>query len=436
MKWMRRFKSKAANKPLLAQSDGIILGCDLDDRHLVQALPKHVLAIVPTRSSKHAGVMMPNLLNWSQSLVVTDIKGQLYKETSHWRSTLGRVGYFNPLSSASLRWNPLHEIQHNPLTGAMLIAGSLLASLDESPFHMQGAQNILEATILHVLHDQCTLESVTDLVCATKKWAELVSDMNEHHVDAHLDQVILTYVAQIEAQSDAVKAKWFEVAQKALYLWSDPSICQQTSSSDFCLRDLKSEDIFSLYMVIEPSQLSYLAPLVRLFFNQLSWALTTEIPIDDRHLLVICDEMPAFGPMRFVEHGLQYMGIVSNIQWLMRCHALGQIQSVYESYGALLDRCSTKIVYRCNDEETAQHLASNDMTAKELMTLQEYQVVIFQDEHVPVYAHKIFYYEDHDLLSKMTPVDFPTCRPTSFVATEPVPEDVLNSLIVQDKGGQ
>ena len=123
---------------------------------------------------------------------------------------------------------------NDPIQGTITIASSLTASLDESPFHMHGVLNLLETTILFVLHEQDTWKRAIDLVCATEKWAQIVSDINEHHTNVHLDSVILKGVAHIEAQRVDVQTRWFGLAQQALHL---QGICEQTSISDFFARD-------------------------------------------------------------------------------------------------------------------------------------------------------------------------------------------------------
>jgi len=47
--------------------------------------PEHVLCYAPTRSGKGVGLVIPTLLSWIQSAVITDLKGELWAITAGWR---------------------------------------------------------------------------------------------------------------------------------------------------------------------------------------------------------------------------------------------------------------------------------------------------------------------------------------------------------------
>ena len=72
----------------------------------------------PTRSGKGVGVVIPNLLNWPDSAVVLDIKGENYAITAGYRARHGQAVYaFSPFdeSARSHRWNPLTAVRTSPL---------------------------------------------------------------------------------------------------------------------------------------------------------------------------------------------------------------------------------------------------------------------------------------------------------------------------------
>lgn len=66
----------------------------------------------PSRSGKGVGIVVPNLLDFENSIVAQDIKLELYEMTSKYRrEVLGQeVFLFNPFSKNTHRWNPLHYI--------------------------------------------------------------------------------------------------------------------------------------------------------------------------------------------------------------------------------------------------------------------------------------------------------------------------------------
>ena len=77
-----------------------------------------VMLSAPTRSGKGVGVVIPNLLNWPDSVVVLDIKGENYDITAGYRASHGQAVYaFSPFDedARSHRWNPLTAVRSSPL---------------------------------------------------------------------------------------------------------------------------------------------------------------------------------------------------------------------------------------------------------------------------------------------------------------------------------
>src|SRR4249920_1986817 len=80
-----------------------------------------VMLSAPTRSGKGVGVVVPNLLNWPDSVVVLDI-------TAGYRTAHAQAVYaFSPFDdqARSHRWNPLTAIRVDPLhrVGDLLAIG-------------------------------------------------------------------------------------------------------------------------------------------------------------------------------------------------------------------------------------------------------------------------------------------------------------------------
>lgn len=134
--WLRAAKAKEAADPILhgsaqwssrqeleqaalVNNDGVYVGGWVDpdtnrSLFLRHNGPEHVLTIAPTRSGKGVGLVIPTLLSWKASVVVTDLKGELDALTSGQRSkSLGNlVLRFEPAAAqGSCRWNPLDEIR-------------------------------------------------------------------------------------------------------------------------------------------------------------------------------------------------------------------------------------------------------------------------------------------------------------------------------------
>jgi hypothetical protein len=103
---------------LLGNDEGVYVGAWEDKKGRIHYLrdngPSHVLCFAPTRSGKGVGLVLPTLLSWKQSTVISDLKGELWQLTSGWRKRYAGnlVFRFEPGSpERSARWNPLDEVR-------------------------------------------------------------------------------------------------------------------------------------------------------------------------------------------------------------------------------------------------------------------------------------------------------------------------------------
>ena len=85
----------------------------------------------PTRQGKGAGVVIPNLLNYPDSVVVLDIKLENYQLTSLFRQIHGqKVFLFNPFAEdgRTHRWNPMDAIGATRIFGSWMQCQSVKCS--------------------------------------------------------------------------------------------------------------------------------------------------------------------------------------------------------------------------------------------------------------------------------------------------------------------
>jgi type IV secretion system protein VirD4 len=114
-----RFASTAEiAKAGLFGKNGIIIG-KWKNRFLVFPGLQFVLLAAPTRSGKGVGIVIPNLLNWDESVIVLDVKMENFLITSEFRRRHGQQVYlFNPFSmTEDGEGSPLEGKTHryNPL---------------------------------------------------------------------------------------------------------------------------------------------------------------------------------------------------------------------------------------------------------------------------------------------------------------------------------
>ena len=108
-RWATRWEL-LKNKALTGE--GVILGRSAFWRFLRFSKDGMVMVFAATGSGKGLGIVIPNLLTYKGSMVVTDPKGENYAITRRRRSSFGKVRMLNPTDLAhSERYNPLDIIR-------------------------------------------------------------------------------------------------------------------------------------------------------------------------------------------------------------------------------------------------------------------------------------------------------------------------------------
>ncbi|RZA27600.1 MAG: type IV secretory system conjugative DNA transfer family protein, partial [Proteobacteria bacterium] len=119
-----------------------------------------VILAAPTRSGKGVGVVIPNLLDYQESMVVLDIKQENFDLTSGWRASQGQEIYlFNPFAEdrRTHRWNPLSYVAQDPafrISDLQSIAAMLYPDgSDDQKFWVSQARNAFTAFALFLFEN-------------------------------------------------------------------------------------------------------------------------------------------------------------------------------------------------------------------------------------------------------------------------------------------
>ena len=153
-RWATKAEAKQAH---LLADDGLILG-KLHGQFLMTQAPKFAMLIAPTRSGKGVGTIIPNLLNWSQSAIVVDVKGENFDVTSGFRAKHGQEVYkWAPFDDAfeTHCCNPLSYVSRDPyyLVGDLQSVGYMLYPKrdGDSAFWNDAARNLFVAISLYCI---------------------------------------------------------------------------------------------------------------------------------------------------------------------------------------------------------------------------------------------------------------------------------------------
>jgi len=177
------------------------------------------LCYAPTRSGKGVGLVMPTVLSWGESAVITDPKGELWSLTARWRKqhAHNKVLRFEPASAnGRVCWNPLDEIR----TGTENEVGDVqnLATLIVDPdgkgleSHWQKTgQALLVGVILHALY-----KARNEGMAATLPAVDaLLADPKRHGVILRREPFLLT--TQHRRNSSLLSAVFMAVSRPCFY---------------------------------------------------------------------------------------------------------------------------------------------------------------------------------------------------------------------------
>lgn len=274
----------------------------------------HALLVAPTGRGKGVGFVIPNLLTFKGSVVVLDVKGENFLETSRHRTSIGdRVIRFAPADwdgHPTFRYNPLQRIYEmkNPDRQMMelrLTAGLFLQSDSERVSGLlQGGINLFVAAgMLAFERDTPTLGAIHRLVSEGSDKQKAYAKLGR---EARHPAVKLMFEGLASINNDTLTSYLSLLLTSGLDTWSNGAIAAATSASDFSFRDLRKRP-HAIYLEVAPDMVRPLAPLIRLFFSDLIASLQAKEPGPDEPwpVMILLDEFDRLGRMPIVAESIK-----------------------------------------------------------------------------------------------------------------------------------
>ena len=352
--------------------NGLLLG-EAHGRLLTFGGTEHVIVYAPTRSGKGVGVVIPNLLSWSDSVVALDIKKENFLKTAGFRAQHGQKVYlFDPFDpqGRTARYNPLSAVRRDPsdlYDDLQRIAGMLFPPDPRGdPFWTEAARSAFIAiggytaetpnlpfTIGEILRQ---LTAASDV----KAHFEDVLKARQRGEDALSASCVAALNDFISASENTLQSVRKTVTAR-LGLWLNPRIDAATSASDFDLSELRSEAI-SIYLAVTPDNLDRMAPLLNLFFQQVVDLNARELPEHNpaysRQLLLLLDEFPSLGHVGVLARSVAFVAGYG-IRLLTILQSPSQLRAIYGADEArnFLTNHAVEIVFTPKEHEVAAELS-------------------------------------------------------------------------------
>jgi type IV secretion system protein VirD4 len=316
----------------------------------------NLLVVAPTRGGKGL-LAVSQLLTWKNSVIVTDIKGELLDKTGGYRRTLGPVFVIDS-DGVGNRYDPLYTKKTEK--DLLSAATHLLYRPDEG----EGRIFTERATVMLTQFLLAARKENTPpfpfvrqmvrmgLLGAAKQLFRISPELATQFLEAEFE----------EANFDDrfLLSAWGTLSVRVRFLLTD-SVVRCLSGTDFTAKDVMcSEKPVSVYIRLPEQDLLSLAPLVRLLYESLIGGLITTFDSAKgntcRPVLLLLDEAGTVGIPNLDHYAATVCG--RGISLFVAIQALSQLTSLYGKHKAdtIQNNCDSKIFYRQASLETAEYV--------------------------------------------------------------------------------
>ncbi len=348
-----------------AISDGVLLGVRRDflffKRFVVVRPTKNrreignTLIVGPTRSGKGL-LAVSQLLSWKHSVIVNDIKGELFAATAGYRSTLGEVFVIDPTGTGH-SFDPL--LGKHTEDELYALASHLLFEADERErIFTQRATDMLTQMLL-----ASRIEGIAPFLYTRflirQGLSAAAGRLNQ--IDPSLATQFLDMNLEGASLSDRfLLSSWGTLKARMKPLITETLVRCLSGSSFTAEMLLRSDQPVTVYFRWPEQALLALSPLVRLLWGSLINELIATYDKNQgtgcKSVLLLIDEAGRTAIPSLADHATTVVG--RGIYLWVAVQSLSQLEAVYGRARAqiLKDNMETQIYYRPADLATAEHL--------------------------------------------------------------------------------
>lgn len=334
-----------------------------------------VAVIARSRSGKGAGIVIPNLFEWPDSLICVDPKHENYTITAGHRARYGHAVFlFDPFSEVrnSARWNPLGYISDDPtlrVNGLQRIADMLyLEAPGVDPFWTASARTLFLGIGLYVFETPSLPKTIGEILRQGMAsddegfgahWKRLIEGRNsgKYPLSAECVRALCDVIDLAPVTASSIRKTF----TSRLDLWLNPILDWATAANDFDLRELRSKRM-SIYVGVLPEDLHRLRPVLSLFFQQAIALQTRQLPEHNPTLvyqvMFLLDEFTSLGKIPIIAEAIGLMGGY-NIRTVLVIQARSQLREVYGPNAAetILRNLAARVVFGADEYSDAREIS-------------------------------------------------------------------------------
>ncbi|WP_247808741.1 MULTISPECIES: type IV secretion system ATPase VirD4 [unclassified Bradyrhizobium] len=344
---------------------GKTVGPGWPGQYLSNGEQPHSLVVAPTRAGKGVGIVIPTLLTFNGSVLALDVKGELFELTSRARRARGdQIFKFAPMDrdGRTHSYNPVLDIVSTPaerqFSEARRLAYNLLTPKGKgSEGFIDGARDLFAAGVLACIERGTpTIGAVYDLFTLPgekyKLFAQLAEECQNQEARRIFDNMAGNDTRILTSYTSVL-------GDGGLNLWADPLIKAATTRCDFSIYDLR-RDPTTIYLCVNPNDLLVIAPLVRLFFQQVVAVMQRTMPTKDEifEVLFLLDEFKHLGKLESVETAVTTIGGYQG-RFMFIVQSLSALSGLYEQSGkeTFLSNTGVQVFMATSDDETPIYIS-------------------------------------------------------------------------------
>ena len=347
----------------LIQSKGVPVG-RLDGK-ILRVDKTHLVTCAGTRSGKGIGAIIPTLLEYPDSWVCLDVKGENYAVTGNRRKKFGKVFVLNPfdvLDFSSNSYNWLDSINLNDpgcVDKALRIASILVGGSSdngvENHFN-EHAKTLIQGVILLVADEKEELRNMLTVAKLIRRTPfEQLCQLMINKGDLSGGEVGNIGAQFLNNTNDKELSGIISTAQRAVRNLTNPQISKTLIKSDFDISKLPDEKM-SIYLIMPTDKVSDFKDYIKVFFELAFSSIVSRKKRGKYEVLFLFDEVAQLGYMdSFPKLITLVKGLGAQLWFFFQ--DIAQIKSIYGDEAGTILGNSTQIYYGCNDLDTAKTIS-------------------------------------------------------------------------------
>ena len=371
----------------LLNAHGVVLG-QHKGKFIVDNRGTHTLIVAPTGGGKSSGPVIMTLLNWRESVIATDNKGELFKMTSGKRSEWSDINVYDPLDkNAKTRINPLLEVRlgSDSINDCTVLASALIPAPGPGvdSYWTNKAREWTTVLLMYVLYcekaenkhigyvhnlvargNQDEDDGFHNLLIGAKFPKAENSDLQKDFDE--LEKYIRNVGEEISRIPDREAGSIGSVVMKNLKIFTNPIVIKNTINPTFSVRDLiYAKRPQTLYLKSNTNELEFVSMIIRAVFEMTVRVMFENEPekiknnskdvqdidptlngwpkLKDRHnLLFLIDGAPMYKKLDALENYIPLIRAYGG-RIILTCQSLGQLENIYGENSSIFPNCGIKM---------------------------------------------------------------------------------------------